>query len=45
MKKKTTGPAPYSAPLSEWICFAHSELLCESPDEGMVEDVDYEDWI
>ncbi|MBO4743398.1 MAG: hypothetical protein J5533_07165 [Bacteroidales bacterium] len=44
MKIDFTQTAPYAAPQSEWICLSQTELLCQSPDDGGIEDVDFEDW-
>ncbi len=44
MKTDFTSLAPYGAPLCEWTCLTQAEMLCQSPENGAVEEVDYEDW-
>lgn len=36
--------AQYMAPNCEWAILAQTDLLCESPEIGGIEDVEYEDW-
>jgi len=45
MKRDFITAAPYGAPLCEWTCLTQAEMLCQSPEDGAVEGVDYEDWI
>lgn len=43
--KKTTEPITYAPPVTEDTSLASVQMLCESPLDGGIEDIEIEVWI
>lgn len=42
---KTINPITYASPATETVRVAPVQLICQSPEEGGIEDIDIEEWI